>query len=206
MHRSTRKELHRKANPSDFFTFFSVCLMYPVRTAIFVKMKAIYLIIKITVFSFFLYGCDTEKEDKGTTTDSPRIKKYSKISNPKNNATHVLGETIQFLVESDRKIDSVQLEYEGKSTTYETPEFEWLASNTKTGIQKMKLTVFAGGEAETHYPRIKFLSDVSPEKYTYAVVRSLPHDRSAYTQGLFFKADTLYESTGPYLEYNGPKV
>jgi glutamine cyclotransferase len=36
------------------------------------------------------------------------------------------------------------------------------------------------------------------KKYTYRVLHSYPHDAAAYTQGLFFKNGTLYESTGQY--------
>jgi glutamine cyclotransferase len=37
-----------------------------------------------------------------------------------------------------------------------------------------------------------------PEQYTYTVVKSYPHDRNAYTQGLFFHEGVLYESSGQY--------
>ncbi|MCR5560393.1 MAG: glutaminyl-peptide cyclotransferase [Bacteroidales bacterium] len=36
--------------------------------------------------------------------------------------------------------------------------------------------------------------------YKVEVLESYPHDRGAYTQGLFFHADTLYETTGQYGE------
>jgi glutamine cyclotransferase len=37
-----------------------------------------------------------------------------------------------------------------------------------------------------------------PKRYTYSVVKSYPHDRNAYTQGLFFHEGVLYESSGQY--------
>lgn len=37
-----------------------------------------------------------------------------------------------------------------------------------------------------------------PKQYTYKVVKSYPHDRNAYTQGLFFHDGALYESSGQY--------
>jgi glutamine cyclotransferase len=37
-----------------------------------------------------------------------------------------------------------------------------------------------------------------PKQYTYKVVKSYPHDRNAYTQGLFFHEGMLYESAGQY--------
>ena len=36
----------------------------------------------------------------------------------------------------------------------------------------------------------------APRQYSVKVVREYPHDDQAYTQGLFFEAGELYESTG----------
>ena len=44
--------------------------------------------------------------------------------------------------------------------------------------------------------KIKVLSAQVPEVYTYEIVNEFPHDNKAYTQGLEFYRDTLYESTG----------
>jgi glutamine cyclotransferase len=38
----------------------------------------------------------------------------------------------------------------------------------------------------------------APPIWDYQVVRSFPHDRGAYTQGLFFEDGALYESTGQH--------
>ncbi|HET8737992.1 MAG TPA: glutaminyl-peptide cyclotransferase [Pricia sp.] len=43
---------------------------------------------------------------------------------------------------------------------------------------------------------IKLLAANAPEIYTYEIVKEYPHDPRAYTQGLEFHNDTLYESTG----------
>jgi len=42
------------------------------------------------------------------------------------------------------------------------------------------------------------LSSITPKLYTYRILEEYPHDTNAYTQGLEFKNDTLYESTGQY--------
>ena len=39
---------------------------------------------------------------------------------------------------------------------------------------------------------------VEPILYGYRIVETYPHDRSAFTQGLFFNDGALYESTGQY--------
>ena len=42
------------------------------------------------------------------------------------------------------------------------------------------------------------LSNIKPIVYTYRILEEYPHDKNAYTQGLEFSNDTLYESTGQY--------
>ncbi|MGB7395461.1 MAG: glutaminyl-peptide cyclotransferase [Pricia sp.] len=42
----------------------------------------------------------------------------------------------------------------------------------------------------------KLLAAKAPEVYTYEIVKEYPHDNKAFTQGLEFHNDTLYESTG----------
>ena len=42
--------------------------------------------------------------------------------------------------------------------------------------------------------------DEDVKYYNYKLEEVLPHDRGAYTQGLFFDGNTLYESTGQYGE------
>jgi len=44
--------------------------------------------------------------------------------------------------------------------------------------------------------KIKVLADKAPEIYTYEILNEYPHSSTAYTQGLEFHQDTLYESTG----------
>ena len=43
---------------------------------------------------------------------------------------------------------------------------------------------------------IKVLSDFAPQLYTYEIVNEFPHDMTAFTQGLEFEHDVLYEGTG----------
>lgn len=51
------------------------------------------------------------------------------------------------------------------------------------------------GAAEISKP-IKLLAPTAPEIYTYEIIKEYAHDNRAYTQGLEFYNDTLYESTG----------
>jgi glutamine cyclotransferase len=42
------------------------------------------------------------------------------------------------------------------------------------------------------------LSDHTPRDITYRVIRTFPHEKSSYTQGLIYHGGFLYESTGRY--------
>jgi len=43
---------------------------------------------------------------------------------------------------------------------------------------------------------IRILAKNAPQVYTYTVLNTFPHDKKAFTQGLEFSGDTLFESTG----------
>ena len=43
---------------------------------------------------------------------------------------------------------------------------------------------------------IRILAKNAPQVYTYTILNTYPHDKKAFTQGLEFSGDTLYESTG----------
>ncbi|PCJ94078.1 MAG: glutamine cyclotransferase [Flavobacteriaceae bacterium] len=67
---------------------------------------------------------------------------------------------------------------------------------SKLGSKSLKATIdFEGGKGEIT-KNIKILSATAPEVYTYEIVNTYPHDLEAFTQGLEFYKDTLYESTG----------
>ena len=51
---------------------------------------------------------------------------------------------------------------------------------------------------ESYQSSVKFtlLASKSPSLYTYQIINTYPHDIKAYTQGLEFDNEILYESTG----------
>lgn len=64
------------------------------------------------------------------------------------------------------------------------------------GTKTLTATIsFEGNHAEIK-KNIKVLAQRAPEIYTYEIINEYPHDQTAYTQGLEFHGDTLYESTG----------
>jgi len=66
----------------------------------------------------------------------------------------------------------------------------------KLGNKELKATVTYEGNTVSVTKKIKILAASAPEIYTYTILNEYPHDTNAYTQGLEFYNDTLYESTG----------
>ncbi|MDC7993887.1 glutaminyl-peptide cyclotransferase [Altibacter sp. HG106] len=66
------------------------------------------------------------------------------------------------------------------------------------GSRMLTAKVYAEGEIFEVSQVILLLSDTAPVLYTYEILERYPHDQEAYTQGLEFRGDILYESTGQY--------
>lgn len=152
-------------------------------------------ILLLGILTILAPACKDSDRER-SNNDSPRIVKNIKIASPKSNTKFQLGDSIPFELEAkEQRIDSVLLEHAGSSLLFNEANFTYLPKG-KTGSQRIKLTVFFAGEVETHYARVTLLSDVEPENFGYQIINTLPHDKEAFTQGLFFKDDTLVESTG----------
>jgi glutamine cyclotransferase len=76
----------------------------------------------------------------------------------------------------------------------------------KFGYQNIKAVVYYEGDNAETTGRIELVSDVKPELLEYEIVNVYPHDIQAYTQGLEFYRDTLYEGTGRYQHSSLRKV
>jgi glutamine cyclotransferase len=66
----------------------------------------------------------------------------------------------------------------------------------RLGDKTLKATVEYDDTTAEVSKDFKLLAAKAPEVYTYEIIREYPHDDRAYTQGLEFHNNTLYESTG----------
>ena len=152
---------------------------------------------------------DTKESPNSAATQSPRIRKKSKLLSPANNLKLAIGDEIAFEVtlrDENVTIDSIELEGLGETLTFNSSKFNWTPLRPRTGKPRIKLSIYFEGNKETLYPKPLFVAKSEPKKYTYRVIHEYPHDESAFTQGLFFKEDTLYESTGRRRESTIRKV
>lgn len=92
------------------------------------------------------------------------------------------------------KIDSVN--YFLDNETLETQNGKLKLGVKTLGTHKVKAIVYSEGKEITLEEEILILAASAPEIFTYEIINTYPHDITAFTQGLEFVGDTLYESTG----------
>lgn len=147
----------------------------------------------LLTLNFLLFSCGSNSGKKTS---------YFSLKTAKNKSEYQLGETINASLDNrkNKEIDSVQFFYEGKLVKSSTSNFSWKVSlqDKRLGNQQLKAIVYFEGEEDTVTSPVKIYNDEAPVAYTYKIINEYPHDKHAYTQGLEFHNDTLYESTGEY--------
>lgn len=140
-----------------------------------------------------LVACGNDHEDENT--------EYS-LQISENKTEFQLGESIQAQVNSSRNntYDSVVYFLHDQKLKKITPQetLNYTFQNEKLGKWDFTAKIYSGGTATEVKQSITLFNNVAPKSYTYEVVNSFPHATDAYTQGLEFYKDELYESTGHY--------
>lgn len=70
---------------------------------------------------------------------------------------------------------------------------------TLTGGGEVKLRIdadFTDGQKSMRYQNVRVVASDAPLRWRFETVRTYPHDKSAFTQGLLFHKGFLYEGTG----------
>jgi glutamine cyclotransferase len=88
-------------------------------------------------------------------------------------------------------INEVKISTSKGNTTLDFP-----FNNQKLGYQNIKALVYFGEASSEATARVELVSDVQPKLLKYTIINTFPHDTAAYTQGLEFYRDTLFEGTG----------
>jgi glutamine cyclotransferase len=68
----------------------------------------------------------------------------------------------------------------------------------KLGYQNFKALIYFEGDNVETAARVEVVSDIEPKLLNYKIVNVFPHDTTAFTEGLEFYRDTLFESGGQY--------
>lgn len=107
---------------------------------------------------------------------------------------------VSIINKKNKSIDSVVFYFNSEKliSTKNFSETTISLSNQKLGKRKLIAKVFLKGAVYEASHKVTLVSSTKPKLYTYIILETYPHDIEAYTQGLEFIQDTLYESTGLY--------
>ncbi len=99
---------------------------------------------------------------------------------------------------SNKKIDSIVYSINNLKvgSVKGNSKFSFALKDQKLGYQNLKANIYFEGSTEVDSSRVELISDITPKVLTYTIVNTYPHDIKAYTEGLEFYRDTLYEGTG----------
>ncbi len=152
-------------------------------------MKTHNLLIIITL-STLLFSCGSNQDKR---------KKNFSIKIDNNQTKFKLGETLKagIINTQNIKIDSVVYHFNNKKVSSAVNfGYEEKLDDEKLGKRTLTAQVFYNGTIDTLNKKITLLNNVAPKLYSYEIINVYPHDIHAFTQGLEFVGDTLYESTG----------
>ena len=127
-------------------------------------------------------------------------KKMFTINNKQLKAQYNTNErlNLQVLNANNTAIDSVGYVINDKKVGHSAGNaiFSFALKNQKLGFQNIIATVYFDGKTEIDSTKIEIISEIAPKPVAFEVVNSFKHDTLAFTEGLEFFKDTLYESTG----------
>lgn len=144
-----------------------------------------------------------EPEVKVSGDNNLRPESIIKMKLPAEDAEFRLKDQVKISLSaenSNNPVDSVKIFFDGKEVKVlkSAPwEFSLPSSLTiTTGRKSVKAVAYGKGKVGnvTHF--VNIYSDVVPAKNGYRVVHTYPHDKEAFTQGLFYNNGVLYEGTG----------
>ena len=135
----------------------------------------------ILLLSLLLLKCNTD------------ITKDFRLSVLEKSKKFTPNDTLKFNIvnKKNHPIDSVVYRLDGIKISDVQP-----LNNKSLGIYDLTASVYLSGKKLEYKEKITIVSPSKPKLYTYTILNEYPHDKTAYTQGLEFYRDTLFESTG----------
>lgn len=148
----------------------------------------------LSALSFFFTICCNSKKATGAELFDIAIETMQKTYTPADNFK------VSIVNKKNTTIDSLEYFFDSRRITSSNTNTDLTIhlKNEKLGNRSLKIKIYSGTSVYEISKKITVLSSIKPKLYTYSILEEYPHDTNAYTQGLEFKNDTLYESTGQY--------
>ncbi|MBC6998745.1 glutaminyl-peptide cyclotransferase [Cytophaga sp. FL35] len=106
------------------------------------------------------------------------------------------NQTVGISIKNKKNMEIKEVTYTLDGKTLDLKDGKVTLNPQTLGDKTLNATVnYEDGSVEVS-KNIQLLAPSAPSIYTYKIINEYPHDPKAYTQGLEFHNDTLYESTG----------
>lgn len=169
-------------------------------------MKYIYPLYLLVIA--FAVSCNGSVKSSDKNESAPEVKpkrpaaNLVNIENPADGSKYSSGDEISLILSlrGNDTPDSVRVIFDGEPlATLRDSVLEYKIDTRSVRLGKIPLKIMAykgdkRPQVITHF--VTILSDIKPELYSYRVISTYPHDKTAYTQGLVYHKGYLYESTG----------
>ena len=117
-----------------------------------------------------------------------------KITLKPNANTYVAGDTLKVQLKHKKSLSLAKVQYFLDDTPITLP---YVFTADKLGDHQLSATaLIEGSKVKAKERSVRLLKSSPPELWTYTIVNESPHDAEAYTQGLEFDGEDLYESSG----------
>lgn len=135
-----------------------------------------------------------------------------KLVSPEKNKLYTFGEEVAITFENKDRfpVDSSSVSVNGQEIARlgkGENHYKLRLPENKAGTTVIKVTSWhPDNKRGTASVNVRLKPAQAPEKYSYEIIRTFPHDRKAYTQGLQYWDGYLYEGTGQYGESSIRKI
>ena len=144
------------------------------------------------ILSIFIFSCGSNNGNKKSDFSLNISEKKKKFSQNETLKASITGK-------ENKTFDSVAYFIGTKRlASGNTSDLSIELNSALLGNQHLIAVVYYDSTQDTLQKSIKIMSANAPKVYTYEIVNTYPHQTDAYTQGLEFHNDTLYESVGQY--------
>lgn len=160
-----------------------------------------YLLLFLPFFAFYSCQQETTKKIAGSHPSATQAELQLAIESKKP-TTLPIGQDVDlsFHVKGHESFDSLIVKVDFNRIAFSNKDNKTINISTQhlnPGKRNINISAFeTGKEIASGQIQITLLSDIVPEKYTYKVIRTLPHNTQWYTQGFEFCDGFLYEGTG----------
>lgn len=144
-------------------------------------------IITFSLLSVLALGCGSENKE---------VKKYFRLKASSADAKINHGEQVTIALDNKKNLEIDSVHYFLNKERIFPENNSFTMTPQKLGEQNLEALIFAGEDTLRIAENLMVLAAEAPKLYTYEILNTYPHDREAFTQGLEFHNDTLYEGTG----------